>query len=667
MRKLFTLITCLAFGLWANAQVWKVSPAPVNLPHVLKAGKLKTLEKPAKGKGQIQFGYAPSSWNGNSIGIGKAETYYAAIKVPAAYAGMKVKTFVVPVYDKSVVKDVKAFASASLPATSAAADFHVDVADVKDVSTDQALNEVDMNNYTIPANGCYLGYEFTVTDVSTQGGQFPLVVNGAAAEGTSYIKTSNTVTNWTDVSGTNVAYNLYCFALIEGDFPDNAVSFVDGYPIDGTVSQEAEGTTVRLPLQNKGSNKLASLTYTLKDNGSGAEKENTVELTGNNQLALMDAAYLPITVAPASKAMRNSYTVTITKVNGQPNEATTGVSLSGVTTVAKKVEKKVVEEEFTTTDCGWCPRGMTGMRMLQEKYPDSYIGIAAHGSGIGNWNDPMYLTGYASVLNSVGGFPSAMIDRSGVVIDPYYGSQTATTTPFGIEQDFKEALEQVPEMSVKVSPVWADENQTQIKATTDMTFQLNDANSSYGVAYVLVADGLQGTTQSWWQINYFRTPQISQQFASDTNLAEWFDRGEAIGSSSSGTTIYAVKDMTYNHVAVAAYNVYSGINNSVPASVEAGQEVKHTYTINVGTNKLIQDKTKLKLVAMVVDKKTHAILNADEAEIAPYSTGIEGVGADAEVKEVARYTVDGRKVDAPVKGVNIVKLSNGKTLKVVVE
>lgn len=38
-----------------------------------------------------------------------------------------------------------------------------------------------------------------------------------------------------------------------------------------------------------------------------------------------------------------------------------------------------------------------------------------------------------------------------------------------------------------------------------------------------------------------------------------------------------------------------------------------------------------------------------------------------DVKEVGRYTIDGQKLNAPMKGVNLVKLSNGKTIKVVVK
>lgn len=48
-------------------------------------------------------------------------------------------------------------------------------------------------------------------------------------------------------------------------------------------------------------------------------------------------------------------------------------------------------------------------------------------------------------------------------------------------------------------------------------------------------------------------------------------------------------------------------------------------------------------------------------------TGISNVINWNEVKEVGRYTIDGQKLNAPMKGINLVKLSNGKTIKVVVK
>ena len=46
-------------------------------------------------------------------------------------------------------------------------------------------------------------------------------------------------------------------------------------------------------------------------------------------------------------------------------------------------------------------------------------------------------------------------------------------------------------------------------------------------------------------------------------------------------------------------------------------------------------------------------------------TGINEVNANANATVVARYTADGKRVSAPVKGINILKLSNGNTVKVV--
>lgn len=48
-------------------------------------------------------------------------------------------------------------------------------------------------------------------------------------------------------------------------------------------------------------------------------------------------------------------------------------------------------------------------------------------------------------------------------------------------------------------------------------------------------------------------------------------------------------------------------------------------------------------------------------------TGISNVINWNEVKEVGRYTIDGQKLNVPTKGINLVKLSNGQTIKVIVK
>lgn len=62
-----------------------------------------------------------------------------------------------------------------------------------------------------------------------------------------------------------------------------------------------------------------------------------------------------------------------------------------------------------------------------------------------------------------------------------------------------------------------------------------------------------------------------------------------------------------------------------------------------------------------------ANVNALQFIIDGEETAIEGVNAETTEEIVAIYSLDGRRVESLVKGVNIVKLSNGKTRKVIVK
>ena len=48
-------------------------------------------------------------------------------------------------------------------------------------------------------------------------------------------------------------------------------------------------------------------------------------------------------------------------------------------------------------------------------------------------------------------------------------------------------------------------------------------------------------------------------------------------------------------------------------------------------------------------------------------TGIDKVSTSSDVKEVSRYSVNGQRLAAPTKGLNIVKYSDGSVKKVVVQ
>ena len=49
------------------------------------------------------------------------------------------------------------------------------------------------------------------------------------------------------------------------------------------------------------------------------------------------------------------------------------------------------------------------------------------------------------------------------------------------------------------------------------------------------------------------------------------------------------------------------------------------------------------------------------------ATGIDKVATSTNAKEVSRYSVNGKRLSAPAKGLNIVKYSDGSVKKVVVQ
>ena len=62
---------------------------------------------------------------------------------------------------------------------------------------------------------------------------------------------------------------------------------------------------------------------------------------------------------------------------------------------------------------------------------------------------------------------------------------------------------------------------------------------------------------------------------------------------------------------------------------------------------------------------TSAVLGSKYEVLANPATGILDASLDNNVVETARYNVDGTKATTRTKGINIVKLSNGKVIKTI--
>lgn len=96
------------------------------------------------------------------------------------------------------------------------------------------------------------------------------------------------------------------------------------------------------------------------------------------------------------------------------------------------------------------------------------------------------------------------------------------------------------------------------------------------------------------------------------------------------------------------------------------EEIAASLGENAG--KVLSQPGKLRVVAVLTDGRSGKFINCNssahmdgEPMVDPSST--ERIHADGVSVETGRWTLDGRRVDAPVPGVNIVRYSDGTVRK----
>ena len=425
-------------------------------------------------------------------------------------------------------------------------------------------------------------------------------------------------------------YGLSIQLIVEGDFAPNAVR-----PLDFGEFTVVKGKSknVAVSLWNIGS-KLTSIDYTIAlDGKAGAEQH----LDFGKDFGLGGTHSVEIPFAAASELGASTVTLTITKVNGEENACVKNSATGTLYTVEREFVKRSVVEQFTGTGCGNCPSGHVAMHNMHNLYGDQFIGIALHQF---NASDPMYNASYDLGFTRA---PQCMVNRSSGVLAPYEQ----------MPEVLKASLDEIALTDVTVTGTFAEED-TKVNATASVESLVA---GDYNIAFMLTADGLTGTTKSWKQSNYFCKGggRYNSQASMPDDLKFLWDMGSSYVE-------------TYNDVLIASSYVSSNNKATLPTLVANGT-VSSEYTMKMPTKVALKKALKLDqiyVVALLLDKKTGAIVNAGRARVTG-STGIEDVTTGSEATVVARYNVNGVQIAAPVKGINIVKMSDGTTRKVLVK
>jgi hypothetical protein len=621
MKKQFLLLFAMMMAMCSYGQVWKratLERAPFKAPLMTNRAPI------TPGEGQIWWGYMSESDLGTSDGIGIGQSnvpFLAGICIPANHeliGGSTIKAVRVYVREglANTMKDVSVWVSKTLPASLDAADYVQSVSSLAD-----GANDIELTTpFAVDNQAFYIGYAVTSSN------NYPIMCCGTEDVPNAFLICAPGNMDWDDLYGYGfgkLAFQIFADGVSLADNSATPFDFGTAYVLKG------ETTSVPVKITNNGKNDITSISYTITT-GSSTTEEATVTV---DNLPFNSSAEVSIPFAADDEAKKYIKTVTITKVNGEANEATHYSAQGAVITITEKPVPVPVVEEFTGTWCGWCVYGFTGMEKTHETFGDKVVLIAAHNS------DPMEITDYNPIMSRVSGFPSSFINR---VIDAYPSAST-------LNYYLNAILESITIADIQASAMWTSDDKTEISIDTKTKFVYSDDNGQFGIAYVLIEDGMSGTGSNWAQANYLSGG------SGDPDMEFWYNSGSKVSG------------LEFNHVAVGAWDIEHGVIGSVNSTINAGEVQNYNFKADITSKSVIQDKSKLKVATLLIDQSTGTIVNAAQATILDYDpSSVSGI-RNATTTEAARYTLDGRQVTAPQHGLNIIRLSDGTVKKIMVK
>lgn len=642
MKKLFLLVTAFALSLGSacaqNASKGLLKKSPLKM-------ESKSLKAPRRDVSLDEtsiWGYYTGDIDGlMAVGTGQTGTFSVAMKVPGTGVteGASICGINLPIYSATNMSKVTVFVTKSLTASP-----DVEKAVDKSALVNQSYVPVALDEeYTIPAEGVYVGYSFEITRVQTQGDQYPILTDGVStAQEQLWLKMGSGA--FEDYSGEGFGASglqLYLKGMNLNEYD------VTPYGFDEVTVVLGEDANADITLVNQGSAGITSIAYTVATGTVDADFEQ--ELTLPTPVVGFNArATVSLPLPTDAVTGQTTKTITITKVNGQENASVEKSCTGTLFTVSKLVARTVAVEELTGTGCPWCPRGLAGMEKMRDTFGDQFVGLGIHQY---NSSDAMYLSPSTYARLSFPGAPNCMINRSGDPIDPYYGSAD------DICDDVRKALAVPAKAGVEVAATW-NEDKTAVDAVANVETTVD--NVTYTVEFALVADQLSGSGSAWNQSNNYAQYTVEQAGA-DAYLAP-FCRGGAYGKS----TITGYK---FNDVIIAG--CYINNKNPLPALtdmvLDQPQSVECTLKMPTkATLKNAIDPEQVYAVAMVIDSEGH-IANAAKVKVETPET-VTGISTAAvNTTEKVSYNLNGVQLAAPQQGVNIVRMANGQVKKVVIK
>lgn len=583
---------------------------------------------------EVEFSYVTGAED--YFGTLKKENFDVAVFLPGdAFEGFRVKSVAAQI---NAAKGIECYQDFSVwLSTELKTEEKQNIANVGSyeatLSDDGTLSGVLPESYTITSDGVYVGYSFSVKTLNSAS-KYPIGIGAADDSNAYFIHSNRSYLNWTNLS--TKGYGCALTVTLESDnMPARSITIGE---IENPIYLKV-GESKNIPV-------------TLVFTGSEAVKSVDIDysINGNNYSATCEASVVPginkrfevsLEIPAMNETFASESEFKVVKVNGESNEASNPQYNVMVVARENMPVRQTLYEEYTGTWCGYCPRGYAALEYIKKNYPDFVV--ASYHNG-----DAMTVTN--SYPSSVPGYPGAALNRE-VICDPYYGSQTYE----GVVPVVEEMLamnEQFTPWNISVTHKW--ENDDLLTATAHVSNIGGLEKGGYKIAYILVADGLSGTSSKWSQSNYYASMNPNPDEAEELNN---FCKGGIYGKSS-------VSGLVFDDVVISSTGIF-GVGGSIPETLAPDEEAEYSLSFDLSkiNASLLPDKNKLRIVAAIVDA-SGKVWNCAKTEVNDFvPNAVESIANDN--APVEYFNLDGMKVENPAGGIFIRKQGN-KTWKVVI-
>ena len=477
-----------------------------------------------------------------------------------------------------------------------------------------------------------VGFYYTQGSDNTAVSSFPLsMVSEGDAQNVYVYGNLGSGTGWYNL-GSDYG-NLSVQGIVEGEFPAEDLS-VNSLTLDKTYLKAGEENSYTAVIANSGSKNAAyQMTVKLDDNVIA-----TIDKTDSLLPSKTDSITKTFTIPANATTGKHKLTASITTINGTtPTENTFDDNASANMGVYKDTKDRQMNliEHFTSNECTYC---YLGEELLEKMYAGkkNYAWVSYHGIQQGKVPDPTNNAQADSIMayEKCKSFPSAGFDRS-MIED--YNDKTSFVGGLGYNEQYHSQL-------AAFFNEYIDELNTAYPSFVTLSITPN-YDAATRVLNVTVSG--EGATDA-------------SKLLADNNLYVYvLEDSLAFDQYTKG---HWIQNENHDHVFRSAL---TGINGKAITWNGDNFSQTYTYTVPASYKPEHMKVTAFVAPALTTTAPSEARVNqAYEVTFGGASTGISGVTAtSANAYVVARYNAAGQLVNGEQKGLNIVKMSDGKVIK----